>query len=66
MKLDAASPGVELTAPAIATGAEQTQSHLKIAADAAPGERSLKLKLSYKFNNQDLSIALPLTLVISE
>ncbi len=66
VKLDAASPGVELTAPAIATGAQQTQSHLKIAADAAPGERSLKLKLSYKFNNQDLSIALPLTLVISE
>ena len=66
VKLDPAAPGVELTAPAIATGAEQTQAHLKLAADAAPGERKLQLKLSYKFNNQDLSIALPLTLVISE
>lgn len=66
VKLDPAAAGVEITAPAIATGAEQTQAHLKLAADAAPGERKLMLKLSYKFNNQDLSIALPLTLVISE
>ena len=66
VKLDPAAPGVEWTAPAIATGAEQTQAHLKIAVDAAPGERKVQLKLSYKFNNQDLSIALPLTLVIGE
>jgi hypothetical protein len=66
IKLDPASPGVELTAPAIATGAEQTQAHVKLAADAAPGERKATLVLSYKFNNQDLKFALPLTLVISE
>lgn len=65
-KIDPASPGVELTAPAIATGAEQTQAHVKLAADAAPGERKATLVLSYKFNNQDLKFALPLTLVISE
>ncbi len=58
VKLDPASAGVEFTAPAIATGAEQTQAHVKLAADAAPGERKIQLKLSYKFNNQDLSIAL--------
>lgn len=66
VKLDPAIPGVEITAPAIATGVEQTQAHLKLAADAAPGERKVQMKLSYKFNNQDLSIAIPLTLVISE
>ncbi len=66
VKLEPASPGVELTAPAIATGAEQAQAHVKLAADAAPGERTVQLKLSYKFNNQDLSTTLPLTLVISE
>ncbi len=66
IKLDPASPGVELTAAPIAAGADQTPAHLKLAADAAPGERKLQLKITYKFNNQDLSTNLPLVLVVTE
>lgn len=58
--------GCEITVPAIAAKAPQTALHLKVAADAMVGEHPLQLKLTYKFNNQDLSATLPLTLVISE
>lgn len=63
-----ATPGVELVVPTIAAaaGSAQAACHLKLAADAPLGERSLQLKLTYKFNNQDLSMALPLTLNVRE
>ncbi len=39
---------------------------LNVAADAAVGQRNLQMKLSYKFNNQDLSAVLPVQLVVRD
>ncbi|MCC6509745.1 MAG: hypothetical protein IT423_11590 [Pirellulaceae bacterium] len=61
-----AAPGVEFTAPPVDAKADQTKASIKLAADAAAGERMLKAKLSYKFNNQDMSITLPLVLSVTE
>lgn len=63
---DPPTPGVELTAPAVAAGANQAMCHLKLAADTATGERKLQLKLTYKFNTQDLSMFLPLIVNVRE
>lgn len=68
VKLALAAPaaGCELAAATIPAKTQQTAAHLKVAADAAVGERKLDLKLTYKFNDKDLTATLPLTLVISE
>lgn len=63
---DPKSQGLELAAPVIAADAQKTVCHIKIAKDSPLGERTVNVKLSYKFNNQDLSMQLPLTIVVRE
>lgn len=60
------SAGLELTSATIAQGAAETVLHFKVAADAPLGERKLQIKLAYKFNNQDLSLVLPLLVTVAE
>jgi len=63
---DKASAGVAMAPVTIAAGSDMTMCHIKIASDAAVGERTVQLKLSYEFHKQKLSVTLPLVVRVGE
>ena len=63
---DSSSTGIELSSMSFAKGAVQASGHVKVAADAALGERRLNLRLSYKYIDQGFSVDRPLVVVVTE
>ncbi len=63
---DKNTAGIELSAAEMAAGTSDSKCHVKVSADASVGEHSAQVKVSYKFNNQDLNASFPITINVQD